>query len=88
MLAANHWTEQRDSNEGVRERTEEAKGVCNSIGRTMISTIQNPTPTPELPGTKPSTKEYIHMERPMDPAACVAEDGLVWYQWEEEPLVL
>jgi len=38
MLAANHWTQQRDSNGGFREKTEEAEGVCNPIGRTTIST--------------------------------------------------
>ena len=38
------------------------------------------------PGTKPPTNE--HMEGPMAPAAYVAEDGLIWYQWKERPLVL
>jgi hypothetical protein len=28
MLAANHWTEHGVPNEGVRERTEGAEGVC------------------------------------------------------------
>ena len=28
------------------------------------------------------------MDRPMAPAAYVAEDGLVGYKWEETPLVL
>jgi len=28
------------------------------------------------------------MDRPIAPAAYVAEDGLVEYQWEEKPLVL
>jgi len=28
MLAANHWTEHRDPNGGVRERTEGAEVVC------------------------------------------------------------
>jgi hypothetical protein len=36
---------------------------------------------PELPEPKPPTKEYIHLEVPMDPIAYVAEDGLVGYQW-------
>jgi hypothetical protein len=49
MLAANHRTEHRNPNGGVRERTERAEGVCNPIGRTTIS---------ELPGTNPPTKEY------------------------------
>jgi hypothetical protein len=42
MLIAKHWTEHRDHNEGVRERTEGAEGVCNPIGRATISTNQNP----------------------------------------------
>jgi hypothetical protein len=54
ILAANHWTEHVDPNVGVRRRTE---GICNPIGRTIIST--NQTPPPQLnPGTKPPTKEY------------------------------
>jgi len=28
------------------------------------------------------------MGRPLAPAACVAEDGLVEHQWEEKPCVL
>jgi len=47
MLAANHWTEPSG---GVREKTEGAEGLCNTIGRTTISTNQTPQ---ELPGTKP-----------------------------------
>jgi len=46
----NHWTENEVPNGGVRERTEGAEGICNSIRRTTISTNQNPS---ELPGTKP-----------------------------------
>jgi hypothetical protein len=54
MLTASHWTEHRVTNGGVREKTEGIKGVCNPIGRTIISIIQNP---PELPGIKPPTKK-------------------------------
>jgi hypothetical protein len=36
---------------------EAAEGVYNPIGRRKISTNQIPCP-PELPGTKPLTKEY------------------------------
>jgi hypothetical protein len=47
---------------GVRERTEGVKEFCNSMGRTTLSTNQNP---PEFSGTKLSTKEYtwlpLHM---------------------------
>ena len=37
ILAANHWTEQGDHNEGVKGRTEEAEGICNCVGGTSIS---------------------------------------------------
>jgi len=42
MLAVNHQTEHRDPNGGGRERTKRDEGVCNTIGRTTISTNQNP----------------------------------------------
>jgi hypothetical protein len=58
MLAANHRNENRDPNRGVKGRTEGAEGIFNPIGRTTTSTNQNPTPTPEIPGTKPPTTEY------------------------------
>jgi hypothetical protein len=35
-----------------------------------------------------TTNQRVHMERPMAPAAFVAEDGLVGYQWEKQPLGL
>jgi hypothetical protein len=50
MLASNHWTEQGDTNGGVRGRTGGAEEVCNPIGRT---TIINQRDSPEVPGTKP-----------------------------------
>jgi hypothetical protein len=40
MLAANPWTEHRDSNERIRERTEGVEGFWNPIGRKTISTNQ------------------------------------------------
>jgi len=55
MVAANHWTEQEDSNGGVREKTEGAEEICNTIGITTITTNQIPA---KLPGTKPTNKEY------------------------------
>jgi hypothetical protein len=57
MLTVNHWTEHRIPNGGVKERTEGAEGICNHIGRIIISTNQTPL-TPEFPGTSPPTKEY------------------------------
>ena len=43
--------------EELEKGLKELNGVCNPIGRTTISTNQT-SPTPELPGTKPPTKEY------------------------------
>jgi hypothetical protein len=56
MLAANHCTEHGLSNERVRERTEELKGFAIYRNNNNIKQ-SDPTP-PELPGTKPPTKEY------------------------------
>jgi hypothetical protein len=42
MLVANHQTEHRDPNGGVRGRTKGAEGFCNPIGRTTISINQTP----------------------------------------------
>jgi hypothetical protein len=53
-----------------------------------INQPEPPFPRAELPRTKPPTKEYPTMEGPMAPAAYVAEDGLIWHQWEGKPLVL
>jgi len=55
ILTANHWTEHGDPNEGVREITEGAEGVCSPIERTTISINKTP---PGLPRTKPPTNEY------------------------------
>jgi hypothetical protein len=82
MLAANHWTEHRVPNGGVREKTEGAEGVCNPIGRAIISTNQIPQ------GLNYQPKSTLLMEQTMTPAAYVAEDGLVGHQWEERSLVL
>jgi hypothetical protein len=42
ILAANHQTYHRDANGVVRGMIKGAQGVCNSIGRTTISTNENP----------------------------------------------
>jgi hypothetical protein len=55
MLTAKHWTEPRNPNGGVRERTEGAEEVFNPIGRTTISINQT---LPVVLETKPPTKEY------------------------------
>jgi hypothetical protein len=40
MLAANYWTEHKVPSRKVRKRAERVEGVCNTIGRTTISTNQ------------------------------------------------
>jgi hypothetical protein len=62
MFTAKHWTDLIVPNRGVTERIEGIERVCNPIGRTTISTKKTPLPTPELPGTKPSTKEYTWLQ--------------------------
>ena len=54
-LTAIHWTEHSIPNGWTRERTQGAEGVCSSVEGTTIWSNQHP---PELPGTKPPTKEY------------------------------
>jgi hypothetical protein len=44
---------------GVRGETEGVEGVCNPVEKTTISNNQTPQ---ELPGTKPSTKEYTWLQ--------------------------
>jgi hypothetical protein len=82
MLAANHWPEHRIPNGGVRERTEEAEGVCK--------TLNQPDPTPLAPRAPrdQTTNQRVHMEGPMAPATFVAEGDIAGHQWEEKPLVL
>jgi hypothetical protein len=55
----------RDPNGELRAKTEGAEGVCNPIGRTTISTNQNPPFPPELPGTKPPIKGYTWLQLDM-----------------------
>jgi hypothetical protein len=50
----------RDSNGGVRKRTEGAEGVCNPIGRTTISTIQTPQSSQGLNHQQTSTHGGTH----------------------------
>jgi hypothetical protein len=78
MLAANHWTKLGGPNGVFRERNEGAEGFCNPIGRTIISTNQNPHPTPaQISQGKKTTNQRVHIKGPMAPAVYVAEDGLV-----------
>jgi hypothetical protein len=45
MLTVSYWMDHRAPNGGARESTQGAKGICNPIGGTTISTNQYP---PEL----------------------------------------
>jgi hypothetical protein len=54
---------------GVGEGTEGPEGVCSPMGKATVSTGQ--TPPPKLPGTGPSTKEYMAL------ATYVAEMALL-----------
>jgi hypothetical protein len=47
------------------------------------TTLSNQPGPPELPGTKPSTKEYTWLQ-----LAYVTMEGLVMLQWEERSFVL
>jgi hypothetical protein len=67
-------------NEGARESTQGAKGVCNPLGRTVIPTNQNSKSSQGL--------KHLSRNTHCTPVAYVAEDGLVGHQWEERPLVL
>jgi hypothetical protein len=48
MHTANHQTEHRDPNGGVRGRTEGTEGSCNPIGKAIISTNHIPQSSQEL----------------------------------------
>jgi hypothetical protein len=83
MLTAIHWTEHRVPNEGARERTQGAEGVCSPIGGTTILTSQHLQSSLEL-----DHNQRKHMVGRVALAAYVAENGLIYHQWEERPLVL
>jgi hypothetical protein len=81
MLTANHWTEHVVLNGGVRGNNEGVEWVCNSIGRTTISSNQ-PLP-PSFQGLSHHPKSTRGATHP--PAAYVALDGLVGNQWRRGP---
>jgi hypothetical protein len=56
ILTANHRPESKDPNRRAKGRTGGAEGVCNPIRRTISTNWTSHLP--ELPGTKPPTKEY------------------------------
>lgn len=59
------------------ERIQRDEGAWNFLYK------NNNTNHPALPETKP-----LYMDRPITPAAYVAEDELVGHQWKEKSLVL
>jgi hypothetical protein len=83
MLTANHWSESEDPYGRVRGRTKGAEGDCNPIGRKQISTNW----TLRAPRDK-ATNQRAYMGWSMAPTTYVAEDSLVWPQWEGMCLVL
>ena len=82
MLTANHRTEHRVPDGGVRQGTKRAEGVCSPmVGEQQCQPVRSPQSSWGLDHQPKST-----MEGAM--AVYVAEDGLVGHQWEERPLVL
>ena len=81
MLTVMHRMEHKVSNEGARESTQGAEGVCSPTGGTTRSTNQYPQSSQGL-------NQRVRMEGLKASTAYVAEDGLVGHQWEERPLVL
>jgi hypothetical protein len=72
MLTVIYWMEHRALNEGARESTQGAKGVCNPIEGQQY----------ELTSTPPHTPELVSL------VAYIKETGLVGHQWVERPLSL
>jgi len=88
---ANHWTEVRKPYGRIRGRIEGAKGDGNTIRRTTVSTNLDFS---EFPETKPPKSIYMdlvcgyHPQLHPHPSSYVAEDYLVWPQWERMCLIL
>jgi hypothetical protein len=83
MERADHWTEVRNPYGRARGRTEGAEEDSNPMGGTTVST--NPVPS-ELPEPKLPTKE--HTWAGPGTATYVAEDCVIWPQWEGLCLIL
>ena len=82
ILTANHQIETGDPNGKDRGRTEGAEGVCNTIGRTTISTNQSPRSSQRINHHPKGTQGL-----PMAPAGYRAEDGLIWHSLGGKTLV-
>ena len=78
MLAAKHWTDHGVPNGGVRQRTEGAEGICNSIERTTVPTNQSSQGLNHQPR---STHGRTHG------SSCISSRGWpCWASMEEEAL--
>jgi hypothetical protein len=58
--------------------------VCNLIGRTTVSTNQDPLTTPR----EETTNQKACIGWSMAPSTYVAENCLVWHWWEKMCLIL
>jgi hypothetical protein len=83
ILTANLWTESGDPNGRVRGRAERAEGDCHPIGRKTESINQIPQSSQGLNHEPKSIHGLIHGS-----TTYVAEDCLMWHQWEGTHLVL
>ena len=75
--------EHRVPNEGARECTQGAEGVCSPLGEQQYELTSIPRASWES-----TINQRKHMVGLLSPAAYVAEDGLIGHQWEESLLVL
>ena len=82
MLAANHGT----TGIPMKELGKELKKV-KGFASPQVEQHYQPTRPPRA-STMQTTNQRVHMEGPMAPATYVAEDYLIWHQWEGRPLVL
>jgi len=69
--------------EGLEKGLKELKGACNPLENTTISTKQKSQSSQGL-NHQPKS---IHGGT-MTPAAYETEDGIIWHQYEEKPLIM
>ena len=84
ILIVNHWIEVGDPYGRVRERIEEAEGDDNPIRRPTVLTNLVPWLLSE---TKPPIKKHTWAGS-WPPGTHIAEECLVWYEWERMCLIL
>jgi hypothetical protein len=83
MLTVIHWMEHRVTNEGTRESTQGAEGVCSPIEEQQYElTSISRAPLDQ------TTNWRKHMMPLMALVVYVVEVGIVGHQWEKSPLVL